>query len=163
MLNKVTENLYIGNARLVHHIPSLKAEGISSILKLHGTPPEWASEIFRLIDKPVPDGESMSRSVLDSWLAFLQSEIAQGHRVLVMCGAGISRSSTAIWAYLTATGKPLPEAFQLLRSKHPSASPHLVLWQALIEYFDLPYSRSDIFQWRVETQENLFVENEDHN
>ena len=152
MLDQVTDNLYIGNARLIQYIPSLQGEGISSILKLHETPPERPSNTFRLFDCPIPDGEPILANTFDSWLDFLGSEISQGHKVLVICGAGISRSSTAVLAYLTSTGQTLPDAYRLLCARHPSTSPHPLLWESLIHYFDLPYTRLDIFQWHMDVQ-----------
>jgi dual specificity phosphatase 12 len=82
-------------------------------------------------------------------IKFITQEIEAGRKVLVVCHAGISRSSTAVLAYLVSTGMSLPDAYQLLKSRHPIADPNPALWESLIRYFKLRYTPMDIFEWAI--------------
>ena len=72
---------------------------------------------FRFSDGTAPDSESAEAA-----LAFVAKEIRSG-RVLVACQAGMSRSVSAVVAYLVSVGHSPADAFALLKSVHPRASP----------------------------------------
>jgi dual specificity phosphatase 12 len=143
MLSRVVDHLYIGKAHLANFPDMLLADGITSVLKLHESPPDWDGSEFVVRDLVIPDGEPLDGSIFDEMIAFVDGEIKAGKTVLVVCGAGISRSSTAVLAYLVSTGMELKEAYQLLIRQHPQALPHPDLWESLIAYFDLPYTVND--------------------
>jgi predicted protein tyrosine phosphatase len=59
-----------------------------------------------------------------------------GHRVLIACGSGISRSSAfAIAALKEEEGLGLLEAFRQVRRRHPEAMPHRPVWESLCDYY----------------------------
>jgi protein-tyrosine phosphatase len=122
--------------------------GITSVLKLYESPPDWPPG-FIVYNMPHPDGEPISDDRIARHIKFITDEIKAGHKVLVVCGAGISRSSTAVLAYLVSTGISLPDAYKLLKSRHPIANPNPVLWDCLIKYFKLHHTPMDILEWEL--------------
>jgi len=150
MLTEVTNMLCIGGSWLAAEPATLREAGVESVLKLCESPKGWPPG-FALYDASFPDGEPIPGVLLDELVAFVRDEIESGHRVLVVCGEGISRSATIVLAYLVSSGMTLPEAYRLLRMAYPKADPHPVLWASLLEHYDLPYTWLDILAWRIET------------
>src|SRR5438876_104475 len=63
---------------------------------------------------PIPTGWTCVR--------WLDDQVDQGHRVLVHCAEGNSRSVSVVMAYLLHKGRPLPELKRLVLSRKPFAS-----------------------------------------
>jgi len=146
--NQITDSLYIGRAQLTEVAGGIKEMGITSVLKLYESPPDWPPG-FVVYNSPHPDGVRISAARMARHIKFITQEIEAGHKVLVVCYAGISRSSTAVLAYLVSTGMSLPDAYRLLKSRHPIADPNPVLWKSLIKYFKLRYTPMDVFEWTI--------------
>ncbi len=85
---------------------------------------------------PVDDGVSLRPEVLPNGVAFIRSEYAKGNRVLVACGAGISRAVTFATAALKEEENlSLVDALRAIIEVHPSGMPHPELWQSLCDYY----------------------------
>ncbi len=85
---------------------------------------------------PVDDGTALRPGVLPNGVAFVRSEYAQGNRILIACGAGISRSvAFAIAALKEEEDLSLIDAFHEIAKVHPEGMPHPELWQSLCEYY----------------------------
>ena len=90
----------------------------------------------------IEDGEPISPSDLAQGVEFVRRHHAEGRRVLVACGAGISRSSTYAIAALKETERlSLLEAFRAVSAIHADALPHPMLWKSLCEHYeeDVPF------------------------
>jgi len=88
---------------------------------------------------PVEDGEPLPSDLLRMGVEFVRLEKALGRKVLVACGAGISRSATFAIASLKEEERlPLLEAYRQVRVMHPDALPHPALWKSLCEYYAEP-------------------------
>lgn len=148
--NQITDLLYIGSAQLTNMSEKLIELGITSVLKLYESPPDWPVG-FTVYNMPHPDGEPISDARMARHIKFIADEIEAGHKVLVVCSAGISRSSTAVLAYLVSTGMSLPDAYRLLKSRHPIANPNPALWDSLIKYFKLRYTPMEVLEWSLRT------------
>ncbi len=86
---------------------------------------------------PVDDGVPVRATALANGVAFVRSEYAQGNRVLIACGAGISRAVTfAIAALKEEEGRTLIDAFREITKTHPEGMPHPELWRSLCQYYD---------------------------
>ena len=101
---------------------------------------------------PVDDGEPLPPSALQTGVEFVRSQKALDHRVLVACGAGISRSvSFAIAALKEEEGLSLVDAYHAVWQVHPEAMPHPALWQSLQAYYHEDTSFGAVFdllrQW----------------
>jgi hypothetical protein len=147
MLDQVTDQLFIGKARLAYDPDRLHRQGITSVVKLFESPPDWPSG-FNLLDAPFEDGVFVDSDRLAAFDRFIAEEIEAGRTVLVVCGAGISRSATVVLSYLVSTGVPLPDAYRLLKARHPATEPHPEMWLSLIAHHDLPYTLGDVIEWR---------------
>jgi hypothetical protein len=91
---------------------------------------------------PVEDGEPLPADLLRMGVEFVRLEKALGRKVLIACGAGISRSATFAIASLKEEERlPLLEAYRQVRVMHPDALPHPALWKSLCEYYaeSVPY------------------------
>ena len=101
---------------------------------------------------PVDDEIPLRENALANGVAFVRSEYAQGNRVLVACGAGISRATTfAIAALKEEENLSLLDAFYEIAKVHPNGMPHPELWQSLCDYYqeDVPF----LEMWRqIRTQ-----------
>lgn len=145
-VNAVIDGVYISGWRATDYQRELRAAGIFCVLKLYDGSPDFRSD-FNALDMGINDGEYISKTTLARGAQYILREVKAGNRVLVMCGAGISRSSTFVLAYLLETGHDLGEAFALLRDKRPQADPHPMLWQSLIDHYALKYTLKDVMEW----------------
>ncbi len=79
---------------------------------------------------------------LELGVQFISKHKAQGHRILVACGAGINRSSAFCAAALKELeGLSLLEAFKEVKRLHPESMPHEPVWNSLCQYYheQIPY------------------------
>ncbi len=100
----------------------------------------------------VDDGVPLPIPALQSGLEFIHTQKAMEHRVLVACGAGISRSvSFVIAALKEEEGLSLVDAYHAVWQVHPEAMPHPALWQSLQDYYHEDTSFGEVFdllrQW----------------
>lgn len=92
---------------------------------------------------PVDDGVPLAVELLRKGVDFVIAEKEQGGRVLIACGAGISRSTAfAIAALKEIEGLDLLAALRAVKEKHPEAMPHMAIWESLCAYYqeDIPFS-----------------------
>ncbi len=86
---------------------------------------------------PVNDGEALRSESLANGVAFVRSEYAQGSRVLIACGAGVSRAvAFAIAALKEEEGCDLVATFLEIAKVYPQGMPHPALWDSLCKYYD---------------------------
>lgn len=134
--------LSIGRYRDTINPERLKKAGIGALLTF-AQPMRYPNlpELFL----PVIDGEPIAHHHFDEGLNFIEQHY-QDYRVLVACGAGISRSATFCVAALHRfEGMPLVEAYRFLKEVYPPAMPHPALWKSLCEYFGEDYPWIDVF------------------
>lgn len=148
-VHHVVDGVYIDGARAVYLVPELRRAGITSVLKLYFHAPEWPKD-FVVCDNALEDGQFVSQEALQRGVAFISGQVDAGEQVLVVCGAGISRSSTFVLAYLLERGYELPDAWRLLRARHPPALPALQMWNSLLTHYNLPYTLEDVAKWWFE-------------
>jgi hypothetical protein len=107
---------------------------------------------IRSLYLPVDDGVPLREDTLANGVAFVRAEHAQGNRVLVACGAGISRATAfAIAVLKEEESRSLLDAFYEIAPVHPNGMPHPELWKSLCDYYkeDVPF----LEMWRqIRTQ-----------
>jgi protein-tyrosine phosphatase len=145
-VGQVTGQLFISGTRALLALPALRQRGITHVLKLYFDEPSWPED-FIVFDHPLEDGVFIERMILHSGVMFLRETIEAGHNVIVVCGLGISRSSTFILAYLLEAGYDLRDAYDLLIQARPQASPMRALWRSLLTHYPSPYTLDDVEQW----------------
>jgi hypothetical protein len=92
-VHHVAHGVYIGGARAVYLVPELRRAGVTRVLKLYFHIPDWPDD-FLVCDNPLEDGVFVPQEVLQHGVSFVREQVEAGEKVLVVCGAGISRSST---------------------------------------------------------------------
>jgi len=148
-IDHVVDGIYISGWRATLYRDYLRQAGITNVLKLYEDIPYFPDD-FNTLENAVEDGEFIPKEALKRGVDFVLEHVNAGRGVLVMCGAGISRSSTFVLASLVERGHDLRAAFELLREKHPAATPHPELWRSLIQHYDLSYGPQDVMNWMFE-------------
>jgi protein-tyrosine phosphatase len=131
--------LYIGKYSETLNAGLLQRAKIRAMLQLAEAVKQTGIESLYL---PVDDGVPMQTGALANGVAFVRSEYAQGNRVLVACGAGISRATTfAIAALKEEENLSVADAFSEIIKHHPNGMPHPVLWESLCKFYgeDVPF------------------------
>jgi protein-tyrosine phosphatase len=145
----VVDGVYIGGERAIDHVPELRTAGIKHVLKLYfdeSDGDQWPDD-FIICYNPLNDGQFVLPETLQRGVSFIKERVAAGEPVLVMCAAGISRSSTFVLAYLLERGYALRDAWQLLKEHHPEARPLPAMWLSLIVHYRLPHQVEEVLGW----------------
>jgi protein-tyrosine phosphatase len=99
---------------------------------------------------PVEDLAPVSSAHIRQGVDFIRKHKAKGERVLVVCGAGINRSSSFCAAALKEEEKlTLFEAFKEVKRKHPESMPHEVVWESLCQYYNETTPYLDVMRLRI--------------
>ncbi|MBA3530678.1 MAG: dual specificity protein phosphatase family protein [Ardenticatenales bacterium] len=142
-ISHISNGLYIGGARAVYRAEELQLVGITRVLKLYPDDPFWPED-FQVCEAVLHDGQLIPPGLLRRGTAFLREPRDDKEAVLVVCGAGISRSATFVLAYLLEEGYDLRAAWTLLQQQHPSARPHPQMWLSLVAEYNLGYSLEEL-------------------
>jgi hypothetical protein len=127
--------LAIGKYRELLQAELLRQQNIGAILHLVEMPPQTVLPALYL---PIEDGEPIPHEALRQGIAFIRAQKAAGNRVLVACGAGISRSSTfALAALAEEENIDVFEAYREVLLKHPDALPNPFLFESLCNYREM--------------------------
>ena len=143
-MQQVRSRLFIGKYSETLNHDLLDRNKIRAMLQL-ASPVEHAG--IDTLYLPVDDGAPLRREALTNGIAFVRSEYEKGNRVLIACGAGISRSVTfAIAALKEEESLTLLDSFREIARAHPDGMPHPELWRSLCEYYgeDVPF----LVMWR---------------
>ncbi|TFK72450.1 phosphatases II [Pluteus cervinus] len=124
-MDEIVPKLWLGDWSASRNVEALQARDITSILCLfEGDALQPEGFIHRQIlidDHPSVDILVHLRSAID----FIQEQLDTGHGILVHCGAGISRSPTAVAAYLIYTrNMDVDEAITFIKKKRYVIEPN---------------------------------------
>jgi protein-tyrosine phosphatase len=151
---KIRPWLFIGNYRETNNRILLSSYDIGAMLQLadHVPQPGVAS-----LYVAVEDGQALPPDKLRQGVDFVRARKAEGKKVLVACGAGISRSVTFTIAVLREEeGLGLVEAYGQIIQIHPGAMPHSQLWESMRAYYNDGVSYTELWdvisKWRRETK-----------
>jgi protein-tyrosine phosphatase len=125
--------LYVGKFRETLDYNLLHTSQINAMMQLaESVQQPNISSLFIAIE----DGKPLPFDQLKTGIEFVQLEKTRGGKVLIACGAGISRAASfAIATLKEQENLSLLDAFWQVRTKHPEAMPHPALWQSLCEYY----------------------------
>jgi protein-tyrosine phosphatase len=146
-VDHVIDNVYISGLRATEQAWALRALNIRHVLKLYEDIPYFPAD-FQTYENVIEDGQIMPAGMLKRGTDFVVQQVEAGRPVLVMCAAGISRSSTFVLSYMVRQGYDLKDSFTLLRYHHPAANPHPMMWLSLISHYQLSYSLNDVLSWK---------------
>ncbi|XP_061784755.1 dual specificity protein phosphatase 2 [Nerophis lumbriciformis] len=126
--------LFLGSAVHSSRRETLKAAGITAVLNVSSSCPNFFEEDFKYLRLDVEDSLAADiRACFFTAIAFIDSVKHNRGRVLVHCQAGISRSATICLAYLMhAQRVRLDEAFDFVKQRRHVISPNLAFMGQLL-------------------------------
>jgi protein-tyrosine phosphatase len=84
----------------------------------------------------VQDGHEITPAQIRKGVDFVREHQQKGKRVLITCGAGISRSVTfSIASLKEIEGLSLPDAYRAIRQHHPEAMPDHIHWKSIADFY----------------------------
>ena len=132
-MNRIRPWLYVGKYRDTANPALLSSFEIGAMLQLAEAVQQPGIHSLYI---NVEDGEPLGADKLKQGVEFVRAQKAAGKKVLVACGAGISRSVTYTIATLKEEeGLSLSEAYVQILDLHPEAMPHPALWESLRVYY----------------------------
>jgi protein-tyrosine phosphatase len=143
-VSHIKDGLYIGSSRAMYDPHLLREAGINHIVKLYDADPECPPD-FISIECYFEDGGEIPLDLLEIGITFMEQHLKAEIPVLVMCGAGMSRSAAFAMAYLLEKqGYNLRYAWMLIKFHHPIADIAPQLWNFLLKHYQQPYSITEI-------------------
>lgn len=112
----IARGLFLGNARSAHDRCLLLGLGVTHVLNCAREVPCWYRTDFRYLHMKMDDPDPTFLERIETMSRFIHRGRKAGG-VLVHCRAGVSRSPSAIVAYLCHRGKSIEDALELLRRR----------------------------------------------
>ena len=156
-MDKITDNIWVGNYEAAINITNLKKEGIKKILcVMDYKSPEYSKEdnfnrkIIEVVDIPTTN----IIKYFGECIKFIEGE----EKVLVHCMAGASRSATIVIAYIMwKEKKTAKEALNYASKKRSSIFPNegfkkqLIMFEKLLKENDYDLDKIDFnsIEWKV--------------
>ena len=132
-MNQIRPWLYIGKYYDTTNLSQLQFHQIGAMLQFAELV-EHPGIVSMFIDQK--DGEPVPYRHFHTGLNFISSHKESGQKILVSCGAGISRSATFTIAAISAFENiSLKEAYLEVKRLHPDTMPHPVVWKSMCRYF----------------------------
>lgn len=139
----VTSQLAVGSRDDALNSAALSACGIDTLLSL--APLARPVGVAQQLSLALEDRVALPGALIDEAVHFLLDQTARGHRVLVHCEMGISRSPAIAAAYLhLAQGLALDQALRCVQAARPIAEPHPALMASLLSHFGTPDAPVDL-------------------
>lgn len=133
-MTKVSEELFLGSLDDADQLALRNPQKIKTVVILCADKPESISKGMRYVHIPVSDVRPIPRALFDSVMSAIEDGIKVG-RVLVCCGAGMSRSPSLLAAYLHRTEfLRFDDALEHLTKLRPVVSPSNVLVRSIKEH-----------------------------
>lgn len=156
-MSKITNLLYVGNYGNAAHLLDENLEGIRAVLNVSTEPPYQHHRDIQYRDVPFHDGYEIPLHEFSEALAFLRFQHELGHKTLVHCAAGISRSPSVVAAFLHHSKQfDLDLAFNLIRKCRSIVQPHPLIVRSIKKHLHVwPYDGSMATE---ETQGMKFVQ-----
>lgn len=139
MISQITNRIFIGDANDGKDISMLKSLGINCVMNatletdnLSGNPE------FKYIRLDQNDGVPIPKETLDKFMTWMREiMVNEKNKVLIHCGAGVSRAPSFTITWLITTGFGWDEAEALVRAKRDIINPNPILKQSIMEYFEI--------------------------
>lgn len=136
-MDRITTNIWLGNTHdAKHSIPELKAAGITAVMNCaKDLDNELSFRDFTLSHCGFVDGGGNTIQAAYAAVLQLASLVAEGHKVLIHCHEGKSRSATVLAYYIhakQASEVTLEDIIQKIKEKRPRVD----IAPGLIETFD---------------------------
>ncbi|CEL96944.1 unnamed protein product [Vitrella brassicaformis CCMP3155] len=124
-MQQVVPGLWLGSFHPANDRYQLRTQGITHICCCVNLPPRFPSDFeYHVIPADDTPSENISR-FFPKAIEFIRDAIHRGGKVLVHCGAGISRAPTICTAFLMDEFHlPMDKALNLVQTQRPFASPN---------------------------------------
>lgn len=133
-MKAIRDWLHIGNHNDLKSLAQGNQAPIDSILNLAGDL-EIGNKTTLFLD--IEDGKPLKEGDVITGTEFLLREYYKGRKILIACGAGISRSATfCILLLREVENLSLIEAYRSIKSVYPKALPHPELWESVCGFYD---------------------------
>lgn len=133
-MNKILEQVYIGNYYSAQMLDIGNPEGITDVLNCTSNPHEGLKK-FHVSQLNLQDGYEISFETIQFAVRTIEGAVHRGGKILVHCQAGISRSCGIVCAYLMYCGFSWNEAKCLISAKRPQAWPHPLIEKSVKQAF----------------------------
>ena len=139
------DRLALGDAESASDIATLRKNRIQAIITARNTlsRDDYGKHKIDILHLPLSDhhNSNIGKYFVPMW-DFVERHMKQGHRVLIHCKAGISRSVTLVLAYLMRKCHlRLPQALEMIRNVRQCANPNpgflqqLQVYESILEKF----------------------------
>ena len=126
--NEIIDNIYVGNYKFALDAKSTIKEGITHILNCgNGLKNFYENDnIFKYLYIPLYDSESQKlEKYLEKSNNFIKEGSTNNNKILIHCGAGMSRSVTICLMYMIMEKKyKFSEAYKIIKEKRKCAVPN---------------------------------------
>ena len=123
-INKIEDNLWLGNSFAAGNIWDLKEKGIKKILSIMTVPPNNYNKEDGFNQKII-EIDDMNHQNIIQYFGECLNFIKGDDKILVHCAAGASRSATIVIAYLMWKNKmKFDDALQLVKEIRPNVWPN---------------------------------------
>ncbi|XP_065364570.1 dual specificity protein phosphatase MPK-4 [Calliphora vicina] len=159
-LDEIECGLYLGNLTAATNMETLRSFNITYILTLDSVPlPKHITEASFLTTKFIHISDMPKEDILhhlNTCVDFITSALSKGNKILVHCYFGVSRSSTAVIAYIMKHhNMEYQAAYDYVKSKRRFVQPNigftaqLKLWKRMGCDIDPQYQKYKIYRLRL--------------
>jgi predicted protein tyrosine phosphatase len=130
---RIRDWLYVSGFPIASNKATVKKHNINAMLQLFEPIKMAGVETLYL---RVEDGINISPETIKQGVEFVLKQHKKGKKILITCGAGVSRSVTFATAVLKEVeGLSLEAAYRDIRTHHKQALPDHLHWDALRAYY----------------------------
>ena len=134
----IDEWVLLGALPTKKDVAALRAAGIGAVVntcnEYRGPLASYQAAGIEQLYLPTTDFTPPRLEDIQKAVAFMQAQVARGHKVYVHCKAGRGRSATLVLCYLIAKGLTPAQAEALLLEKRPHVLPQLLRRKVVEEF-----------------------------
>lgn len=129
MINKIVDQLYVGDLRDALMLQVFNSENITAVLNVCEEKDNILSPI-KYASIPFADGKSIPREQFESCMLWLTNQYKQGDNILIHCTLGVSRSPTICAAFMAKIGlaPTIHDAYQIVKASRNQANPSPIVY-----------------------------------
>ncbi|CAI2366258.1 unnamed protein product [Moneuplotes crassus] len=153
-MDKIIDNLYLGDVFSCSNRYSLRKYGVSHILTMAaGMKPLYPSDfVYKCVDVLDMPSENLLPHFPDA-IEFIKNAINKGGTVLVHCYAGVSRSASTVIAYLMIEkGFKFVDAANFVKNKRPIIFPNVGFRRQLVKLEEFLKKQKDEDKLSISTK-----------
>ena len=134
--NEILPCLFLGSVFAVSSLDTLEELEVTHILTMgNDMSPKFPEKFEYKVWKLEDDIDADVKQYFEDGIQFIDEALNSGGTVFVHCAAGISRSSSMVWAYLMkSNGWKFKKALNFVVSKRKFACPNSGFQQQLLEF-----------------------------